>query len=76
MKRSAQIPPKGFVRVIGVVLFVIGLAMVYVGIVNISTLGWTSTFVILPGLATAGFAATAVYTGDPEWILLDLMFPY
>ena len=77
MKRqSSQIPPKGLVRTVGVVLLGLGLAILYVSVVNYVALGWLAIVYILIGITTVGAAAAATYTGDPTWILLDLIFPY
>ena len=70
-----QIPPKGLVRFVGVVLLLMSIVIMFVAVTNIAGLGWLWLVVFLGGLTSAGFAGVAIYTGNPEWILLDLMLP-
>lgn len=74
-KPDTQVPPKWVVRCVGVVLLFLGLALVYIAATNFSAIGWPAAFMILGGLSTAGFATASIYSGNPSWILLDLILP-
>lgn len=74
-KPAAQIPSKSVVRVVAALLFAGGVALMYLTATNLSTLGWPAIALFIGGLTTAGFAVTSFVTGDPEWILLDLILP-
>lgn len=75
MPREAktQIPSKPVVRAVASVLLVIGLIHMYLAVIHYSTLGWAALFLFLGGFSISGFALVALKTGNPEWILLDLM---
>lgn len=72
---DTQIPPKWLVRVVGIVLLVLALALICIATINFAVIGWPAILMIIGGLTTSGFAAAAIRTGDPVWILLDLILP-
>ena len=74
MKRSdTQIPPKWLVRVFGTLVLLAGFALMYGSVSGAAALGWAAVLIFLGGLGMSSFAAIAIYTGNPEWILLDLI---
>lgn len=69
------IPSRGFVRAMGVVILGINVFLVVVAVMNFQALGWIAWGIIAGCLATIYFPIKAIRTGDPEWILLDLIMP-
>jgi hypothetical protein len=64
------------VRVISVVMLVLGIALMHFAIVNFSTLDlWLSIGAIAAGFGAMTAATTSLITGNPEWILLNLIIP-
>ena len=75
-KSVEQIPPKWVVRTVSCVLLPIGVVLMYLAVVNFSTLGgWFAVGVFAAGLSVATAAVASLYTGNPEWILLNLILP-
>lgn len=78
MKRESveQIPPKWVVRTVSCALLFIGAVLVCLAIVNFTALGfWFGVGVFVAGLSLATAAFASLYTGNPEWILLNLILP-
>lgn len=44
-------------------------------VLNYEALGWTAYVIFLGSAATIYFPIKAIHTGDPEWVLLDLIIP-
>jgi hypothetical protein len=74
-KVVTQIPPKPVVRLVAALLLIGGLVIMYLAVVGYTTLGWPAIILFFSGLTTAGFATISLISGDPEWILLDLIIP-
>lgn len=74
-KSATQVPPKPVVRAVAAVLLAGSIVVMYVVTVNFSTIGWPAAAFFLGALTTAGFSLASLITGDPEWILLDLIIP-
>ncbi len=77
--RSAdtQIPPKWLVRVVSCVPLVAGAVILYAAITNFAVFGWWfGTGIFLAGASVTGASLASLYTGDPEWILLNLILTY
>lgn len=73
---SAQIPPKWLVRTVAIVLLVIGFALMYFAGINFGALDWWfAVGAFLAGFSVAGAALASLITGNPEWILLNLILP-
>lgn len=78
MKRSSdeQIPPKWLVRAVAFPLLLVGIFLMYLAIVNFAMLGtWFGIGVFLSGFGLVAAAMASLYTGNPEWILLNLILP-
>lgn len=73
---AEQIPPKWIVRTVAAVLLPVGILLMCIAVINLSTLGALFAIgVFAAGLGLAAAAATSLYTGNPEWILLNLILP-
>lgn len=71
-----QIPPKWVVRSVSCVLLPLGLVLMYLAAAQFSSLGvWFAIGVFAAGLSVAMAAVASLYTGNPEWILLNLILP-
>lgn len=62
-------------RLFGIVLFIIGVVFMFIAVTNVQALGWFSLGIFLGGFGTSGLAVAAIYTGNPEWVLLDIILP-
>lgn len=74
-KSKYPIPGPGVVRATGVVLFGIDIFMIAMVVMNYQALGWMAYAIFFGSAATIYFPIKAIQTGDPEWILLDLILP-
>lgn len=74
-KKKYPIPGTGVVRATGVVLLSIDILLMTVAVMNYQVLGWTAYAIFFGSAATIYFPIKAIQTGDPEWILLDLILP-
>lgn len=75
-KEVEQIPPKWIVRTVAAVLLPIGVVLMGLAVVNFSALGALFAIgVFAAGISLTAAAATSLYTGNPEWILLNLILP-
>lgn len=74
MTRKEQSRNPG-VMIVASLILLGGLALVVVGILNLSTLGWFSWILIIGGLSSVGLATMTLVTGKAEWILIDLILP-
>lgn len=69
-------PRKPVVMIVAVVMLIMALALVALGIIYVANLGWMmAVIVILSGLSSAGMSLMTIITGNPAWILLDLILP-
>lgn len=69
-----SIPPPEVVRFVAAILLVIPIAIIVIAIMHFTALGWLfATGLIASGLASIYCEIKALSTGDPEWILLDLI---
>lgn len=74
-KKKYSIPPPWFVRTFAVLLLLIDLTILAILAVNWATLEWTGYALFGGVLVTMYFPIMALKTGDPEWVLLDLITP-
>lgn len=77
-RRSAtQIPPRGLVRAVAAIMLLVGLMIIYIGVINFTGF-WLlpSIGILIVGCAASGTSTMSLITGDPEWILLDLILSY
>lgn len=74
-KSKYPIPPRGFVRVAGVVLLGIDILLMTLAVVNHETLGWMAYVIFFGSAVVAYFPIKAIQTGDPQWVLLHLIIP-
>jgi nicotinamide riboside transporter PnuC len=79
MKRNSKKPiskPRNWALVlIASTVIVLNIAMVYLGITYMSTLGWWSPVLIIGGVSSMAMAVIAIKQNDPTWLLLDLILP-
>lgn len=69
-----RIPPKWVVRAVASIMLVIGFVLMYLAVANFTVLGtWFAIGVFAAGLGASVAASMSLYTGDPEWILLNLI---
>lgn len=69
-----QIPPTWLVRVVASVTLVAGVALVILSIVYFKALGPLPAIgALLAGIAITSGSVASLWTGDPEWILLNLI---
>lgn len=74
---DTQIPPKFVVRVVAAILLLASLAVLFFSIRYFQDIGTAgATIAIIGGLSTALCAEESLRTGKPEWILLNLIFPW
>lgn len=75
-RKPEQLVSPTLVRIVATILFFIGLLLVYVAATNYDAMGvWFAIGVGLGGATTCMFSAQSFITGDPEYILLDLIIP-
>jgi len=75
-KRSKYpIPSRGFVRGVGVLLLGTDILLMTLAVLNYEALGWMAYIIFFGSAATIYFPIKAIQTGDPEWVLLDLIIP-
>ena len=74
-KTKYPIPPRWFVRTTGQVLLLADILLMTLAILNYESLGWTAYIIFFGSAATIYFPIKAIQTGDPEWVLLDLIIP-
>lgn len=74
-RRKYGIPSPGVVRVFAVALLTIDLALIGVLVGNYSNLDWIGHVLLISTVASMYFPLMALKTGDPEWVLLDLILP-
>ena len=74
-KSKHPIPPRGFVRAVGVVLLSSDILLMALAVLNYEALGWMAYVIFFGSAATIYFPIKAIQTGDPEWVLLDLIIP-
>lgn len=55
---------------------VLGLALIVLALMNVSSFGLWGLLIGAIGLTAFGAAVTAIITNDPSWILLDLIMPF
>jgi len=60
---------------IGVVLLLIGIALLVLAIMNIQTIGWWSLLAGLIGVTTIFASIMSIVKNDASWILLGLIIP-
>lgn len=53
----------------------LGVVLVAVAVMNVTTFGWWSLLIGLSGLTTIAAAVMSIIKNDPSWILLDLIIP-
>ncbi len=58
------------------ILMVLGLALIVLALMNVSSFGLWGLLIGAIGLTAFGAAVTAIITNDPSWILLDLIMPF
>lgn len=64
-----------FLVFIASILLVLGVVLVVVAVMNVTTFGWWSLLIGLSGLITIVAAIMSIIKNDPSWILLDLIIP-
>ncbi len=65
------------VRAVAVPLLLVGLLLIYLAVVNFTALGvWFGIGVFIAGCGIAVAALASLYSGNPEWILLNLILPW
>jgi hypothetical protein len=74
-KRTSSIPPPWFVRVVGGAILGFDLLLMTLAVLNYEVLGWSAYVIFFSALITVYFPIKAIQTGNPEWVLLDIMFP-
>jgi len=74
-KNKHPIPPRGFVRGVGVILLAFDILLMTLAVMNFNALGWMAYVIFFGSLATIYFPIKAIKTGNPEWVLLDLIIP-
>lgn len=76
-RKSAKykIPSSGVVRTVAAVLLLIDLAIIAVLGISFQTLDWTGYLLMIGAVVSMYFPVKALQTGDPEWVLLDLIIP-
>lgn len=74
-KSASQIPPPGMVRFVALIMLLADAAVVVLAVTNFQALGWLAWLAIIGSVGTIYFPIKSLQTGDPEWILLDLMLP-
>lgn len=77
MKNNKTIhkPRNWFLVFIALILLALGLVLVVVAVMNITTFGWWSLLIGVSGLTSFIAATLAIIKNDPSWILLDLIIP-
>lgn len=75
-RRAETIPPRSVVRVVAGVMLIVNILLILLVILYFSTIGLGLAFLVL-GVSTvsAVLSLMALKTGDPEWLLLDLILP-
>lgn len=74
-RNKHPIPSPGVVRVVATVLLLIDLVLIAVLVLNYQTLQWTGWLLLIGAATSMYFPIMALKTGDPEWVLLDLIIP-
>lgn len=73
---TGQLAPTWLVRVIATALLCVGAFLAYVAATNYEAIGaWWALLAGLSGVTTMCFSAVALWTGQAEWILLDIILP-
>lgn len=78
MKRNRskhRIPAPWFVRTFATFLLALDIGIMAFVVLNHEALGWSAYLLFFGSLASAYFPIMALKTGDPEWVLLDLILP-
>lgn len=70
-----KIPSPAVVRTVAVIILVIDLAVIAVLGISFQTLDWTGYLLMIGAAVSTFFPIKALQTGDPEWVLLDLIIP-
>lgn len=74
-KRKYQIPSPGFVRAFAVFLLAVDLGVIVVVVTNFSSFGGWGIVPLIAAAISSYFPVMALKTGNPEWVLLDLIRP-
>jgi hypothetical protein len=72
-KRNSSIVSPAVVRAVAVILLLLDGVLAAVLAINLGTFGWLGGIILAVVLATMYFPIKAIQTGDPEWVLLDLI---
>jgi hypothetical protein len=71
-----RIPSPWFVRLFATFLLAVDMGIIVVVLTNFSTFEWLGVIVLLAAIVSSYFPVMALKTGDPEWVLLDLILPF
>ncbi len=74
-KSKYGIPSPSAVRVFAAILLLLDIAVMIVLALNYQTLEWTGYALFFSVASSTYFPIMALKTGDPEWVLLDLILP-
>ena len=75
-RKPEQLVSPTLVRIVAAILFFIGLFLIYIAATNYDAMGiWVALGVGIGGATSCMFSAQSFITGDPEYILLDLIIP-
>lgn len=72
-EKPIKILPPLIVRVLAIVLLIADIAFLVIVGSNMSTFGAVGWLIVIGTVATLYFPIKAIQTGDPEWVLLDLI---
>lgn len=74
-KKSIKNPRSWSLIVIASMMIVIGIALIVLAIINVTSFGWWSILLGLSGLTPVIAATISIIKNDPRWILIDLILP-
>ena len=61
---------------VAIIMLIMDIALVALGIIYFTNLGWmVAGSMIIGGVGSGYLAVMSIVTGKPEWILLDLILP-